>query len=335
MKRPIAIMLASAVLALPAVPEAARAELLHAFDPSAGEFPESVVSDRVGNVYASLTGDRGEIRRFTRDGDMTTHFELDPAPVESFGILGLATDGGFRIYAAVASFNPLTHGVWRIGRTGEGFRIPGTEQIRMPNDLVFDRRGFLYVTDTIEGSIWRIGKNNGDGRPVERWVQDPLLMGDGSAERAVPLGANGIALGRHKLFVAVTERAHVVSIDIQRDGSAGAVEIFASHPDLFSVDGLTTDRDGVLYGAIVSLAGEGLGRIMRILPDDAPEAVLGPEDGLQFVTNLDFGSHGPDRDTLYVANWDVIAGEFGLTPEPAIHAFELDALGRAAWCPAP
>lgn len=314
----------------------ARAELLHAFDPAVGEFPESVATDRWGNVYVSLIGETGEIRRLTRGGELVAHFEMDPSPTaESQGILGLTTDGGGRIYAAIASFDPRTHGVWRINRNGNGFRIPGTEAITFPNDLVFDRRGFLYVTDTLEGAVWRIGHNNGDGRPVERWVQHPLLMGDGSLGRATPLGANGIALRRNNLYVAVTERARVVSIKILPDRSAGNVDIFAEHPDLLTIDGITTDRDGNLYGAIVALNGTALGRIMRIEEDAPPEPILGPEDGLQMPTNLAFGTHHPNHNTLYVANWDAAAGDLELTPMPALHSFETEARGRLALCPAP
>lgn len=314
----------------------ARAELLHSFDPAAGEFPESVTTDRWGNVYVSLIGAAGEIRRLTRNGEMVPHFMMEPAPPpESQGILGLASDGGGRVYAAVASFDPRTHGVWRINRSGNGFRIPGTEAITFPNDLVFDRRGFLYVTDTLEGAVWRIGHNNGDGRPVDRWVQDPLLMGDGSLGRASPLGANGIALGHKNLYVAVTEGARVVSVRISRDGSAGPAEVFAEHPDLFTIDGITTDGEGNLYGAVVSLNGTQLGRIMRIEKDAPPESILGPEEGLQMPTNLAFGTRHPNRNTLYVANWDAAAGELGLTPMPALHAFETKARGRPALCPSP
>ena len=316
----------------------ANAEIIHAFDPAIGEFPESVATDRWGDVYVSLIGGAGEIRRFTRDGEMESFFQLDPPPPpDSQGILGLTTDGGGRIYAAVASFDPRTHGVWRIGRTGNGFRIPGTEAIVFPNDLVMDRLGFLYVTDTAQGAVWRIGHNNGFGRPVELWAQDPLLLGDGSAGRPVPLGANGIALGQQNLYVAVTEGARVVSIEIEPGPvrAAGEISVHVEHPDLFLIDGITTDRDGRLFGAVVSLNGMALGRIMRIEPDAAPQPILGPEDGLQLPTNLTFGTRGRDRNKLYVANWDAAAGELGLTPMPALHAFELEARGRPAMCPAP
>ncbi|RFF26308.1 MULTISPECIES: SMP-30/gluconolactonase/LRE family protein [unclassified Wenzhouxiangella] len=301
----------------------AGAEIIRSFDPSAGEFPEDVAPDRFGNLYVSITGDRGEIRRLDGQGGASPFFELDPAPLGSFGILGLTTDHYGHVYAAVASFDPATHGVWHIDSDGEGFRIPGSEEILMPNDLDFDRRGNLYATDTIMGAVWRIGPSRPNGRPVELWIHDPMLQASGALNPEVNLGANGIAIDDREVFVAVTEGASVVRIEIQPDGSAGAPEIFAQHPDLFAVDGLDIDHRGRLYGAIVGLRGEGLGRIMRIQPDAAPEPVLGPEDGLQFPTNLAFAKRAAGRQQIYVANWDVVAANLGVEPKPAVHTFHL------------
>lgn len=322
MKRLIANIVCTLLLAVVLAPRA-NAELVHAFDPAASEFPESVAPDHRGNVYVSMTGDRGEIRRFTSEGAMEVVFELDPAPVESFGILGLATDPFGRIYAAVASFNPATHGVWRINPDGGGFRIPGSEEIIMPNDLDFDARGNLYVTDTIFGAVWRIGSAGPDGRPVDLWVQDELLVGGGPVNENVDLGANGIAIDRGTAYVAVTERARVVAVDIQPDGTAGTPAVYAEHPDLLSIDGLDIDHLGRVYGAAVALRGQELGRIMRIRPDTAPEPVFGPADGLQLPTNLAFGTVRHGHQEIWIANWDVAAGQFGIDPQPALLKFKL------------
>ncbi len=308
----------TAICLLAAIPGSnAGAEIIRSFDPSAGEFPEDVAPDRFGNLYVSITSDRGEIRRLDGQGGASTFFELDPAPLGSFGILALTTDHYGHVYAAVASFHPATHGVWRIDSDGEGFRIPGTEEILMPNDLDFDRRGNLYVTDTIMGAVWRIEPSRPDGRPVELWIQDPALNPE------VDLGANGIAIDDREVFVAVTEGASVVRVEIESDGSAGTPEIFAQHPDLLAVDGLDIDHRGRLYGAIVGLHGEGFGRIMRIFPDAAPEPILGPEDGLQFPTNLAFAKRAMGQEQIYVANWDVVAANLGVEPKPAVHTFHL------------
>ena len=298
----------------------ARAEVIHAFDPAAGEFPESVATDLVGNVYFSLTGPAGTIGRVTPSGEMRIHFALEPAPSpDSFGILGLTIGPWGKVYAAVASFDPATHGVWRIDANGNGVRIPGTQAITMPNDLTFDHRGRIYVTDTLGGAVWRI---NVDGE-VAPWVEDPLLLGDGSSGRPVPLGANGIDFHADSLFIAVTEGARVVSVKIMSDGSSGQLEVMAEHPDLFLIDGIAADKSGRLLGAIVALNGTTFGRVMQIERGAAPEELLGPGDGLQLPTSIAFGRAGSEANKLFVANWDLAAGDLGATPMPALHQFEI------------
>ncbi|MDX2427815.1 MAG: hypothetical protein QNK22_03915 [Xanthomonadales bacterium] len=327
----------------------AGAEELVAFDPELNEFPESVSADVSGNVYVSLRGEKGEIRRIKPNGEMVLHFQLDPLPPEgSLGILGVLTDGPSQLFAAVASFDPATHGVWLVKRNGKAHRIEGSQDIVAPNDLVLDSDGNIYVTDVALGAVWRISREKGRGKSkgkskgwgkkgkggysVQPWVVDPLLAGNGSSGQGIPLGANGIAYHDGEIHVAVTEQAHIVSYDIQPDGSAGPGVIYAAHPSLFLIDGITVDSEGTLYAAVVALGGVGLGGILRVEQGQVPEVILGPADGLQFPTSVRFGSHPTDCDFLYVVNWDLLAPVLGLTPKPALHGFTLPYSGDAGTC---
>ena len=264
---------------------------------------------------------------------MALHFRLDPLPPEgSLGILGVRTDGPDKLFAAVASFDPATHGVWQIKINGKAHRIEGSQIIFAPNDLAFDDDGNIYVTDVILGAVWRMSPEEYGGYTVQLWVIDPLLAGNGISGQGIPLGANGIAYHDGRIHVAVTERAHVVSFDILNDGSAGPAEIYAAHPSLFTIDGITVDHEGTVYAAVVALGGVSLGRVMRIEEGQVPVEILGPADGLQFITSLTFGSHPTDCDYLYVVNWDVLAATIGLTPKPALHGFVLPYSGDAKTC---
>lgn len=319
-------------LYLLAVPVAGADELV-AFDPTQNEFPESVSADVSGNVYVSLQGGKGEIRRIKPNGEMVLHFRLDPLPPEgSLGILGVHTDGPGQLFAAVASFDPATHGVWWIKINGKAHRIEGSENIVAPDDLAFDDDGNIYVTDVILGAVWRMSPEGKGAYSVQPWVIDPLLAGNGSAGQGIPLGANGIAYHDGKIHVAVTEQAHIVSYDIQDDGSAGPAEIYAAHPSLFAVDGITVDSEGTVYAAIIALGGVTLGRIMRVEQGQVPEVILGPTDGLQLLSSVAFGSHPTDCDFLYVVNYDLLAPVLGLTPKPALHGFVLPYSGDALTC---
>lgn len=326
------ILLSLIFYALLYVPIAGAEELV-AFDPGLNEFPESVSADVSGNVYVSLQGSNGEIWRIKPNGEMALHFRLDPLPPEgSLGILGVRTDGPDKLFAAVASFDPATSGVWRIKINGKAHRIEGSEIMIAPNDLAIDDDGNIYVTDVILGAVWRMSPEGHGGYTVQLWVIDPLLAGNGISGQGIPLGANGIAYHDGRIHVAVTERAHIVSFDVLNDGSAGPAEIYAAHPSLFTIDGITVDHEGTVYAAVVALYGVTLGRVMRIEEGQVPVEILGPADGLQFITSLTFGSHPTDCDYLYVVNWDVLAAAFGLTPKPALHGFVLPYSGDATTC---
>ena len=326
------IQLSLIFCALLYVPIAAAEELV-AFDPELNEFPESVSADVSGNVYVSLQGSNGEIWRIKPNGEMALHFRLDPPPPESsLGILGVRTDGPDKLFAAVASFDPATHGVWQIKINGKAHRVEGSQFIFAPNDLAIDDDGNIYVTDVILGAVWRMSPEGQGAYSVQPWVIDPLLAGDGSSGQGIPLGANGIAHHDGRIHVAVTERAHIVSFDVLNDGSAGPAEIYADDLSLYLVDGITVDHEGTVYAAVVALYGVTLGRVMRIEEGQVPVEILGPADGLQFPTSVKFGSHPTDCNFLYVVNWDVLAGLFGLTPKPALHGFVLPYSGDATTC---
>ena len=311
----------------------AGAEELVAFDPGLNEFPESVSADVSGNVYVSLQGSNGEIWRIKPNGEMTLHFRLDPLPPEgSLGVLGVRTDGPDKLFAAVASFDPATHGVWQIKINGKAHRVEGSEIMIAPDDLAIDDDGNIYVTDVVLGAVWRMSPDGNGGYTVQPWVIDPLLAGNGISGQGIPLGANGIAYHDGRIHVAVTERAHIVSFDVLNDGSAGPAEIYAAHPSLFTMDGITVDHEGTVYAAVVALGGVSLGRVMRIEEGQVPVEILGPADGLQLITSLTFGSHPTDCDYLYVVNWDVLAATIGLTPKPALHGFVLPYSGDATTC---
>lgn len=51
------------------------------------------------------------------------------------GLLGLTVDRRGFLYAAVTSFDPATHGVWRINPSGAAQRLAGSNATFFPNAL--------------------------------------------------------------------------------------------------------------------------------------------------------------------------------------------------------
>ena len=217
-------MMLLAVLILPGV-VAAQAEVVwvREYDPTLSEFPEGLAVDLHGNIYVSMAV-LGEVRRISPDGAETLFYRFPP--VAAVQLLGLTVDALGNIYVCVFSpYAPDYQGVWRIDRRGGAEHLPGTEAIGLPNALAFDPQGNLYVTDSWvpgtaspEGSVWRIPR----GGEAEVWYQDGENLGGlGQIPGYPPLGANGIAYYQRALFVANTERGHIVRIPILPHGGPG------------------------------------------------------------------------------------------------------------------
>jgi sugar lactone lactonase YvrE len=290
-----------------AQPHAARAPILLqggpvvTFDASMGELPEGVATDRHGNLYVSIAP-LGQVRKITPDGSQSVLAVLDPALAPGVpGALGLAVDRAGGVYAALASFNPATRGVWRIDPTGAATRLPGSSNITFANAIAIGpAQDALYVTDTFRGAVWRIPS----GGAAEIWIEHELLVGTGAIRPDHrPLGANGIAYRHQAVFVANTDKGHVVRIPVRSDGSAGEPTVFAAGALLFSVDGIALDATGNVYAVEI-----GQHTLVRISRDGMDLTVLGSSaDGLDCPAGVTFGADGADLLNVYVTNFTVPA----------------------------
>lgn len=282
-------------------------ETLVRYDRSIGERPEGIVMDNAGNLYVSLAP-RGEIRKIDVFGSQTLFatFETGPGP----GVLGLEVDLMGNLYAAVASLNPASNGVWRVSPDGNKTRLPGSQKIFWPNGLAFDELGNLYVSESIAsltppggGGVWRITP----GGTAKVWANDVLLSGIPSLPPPFPpLGANGIAYRQGKVYVANTSRGQILRIPVEADGSAGPVEpvtvgILGNDSSLFPVDGIALDAQGNFYVLVI-----GSHKLVRLLPDGgAPTVLADVSDGLDFPASAAFGTVRGTRTTLFITNYSL------------------------------
>ena len=111
------------------------------------------------------------------------------------GLVGIALDADRRLYVA-----SLQHGILRFSPPSYEQEVYATipdlpacspmlpivcsptllDRVPFPNDMAFDAKGNLYVTDSFQATIWRIGED----RRAEVWFQSATFDG--------VLGANGI-----------------------------------------------------------------------------------------------------------------------------------------------
>jgi sugar lactone lactonase YvrE len=284
---------------------AGHAEVLVAFDPGEGRLPEGVAVDAEGNVYASLTT-IGELVKIPAGSTEAEPFGVIEGLAEGeFGPVGLAIDADGNVYSGAMSANPEANGVWRFdAASGEATKIAGSEGIAFANDVDVADDGTLYVSDTIGGAVWRAEP----GGPAELWIEDELLAGTGEAGFGFPIGANGIAVDGETVYVGVTEKAHVVAVLVNADGSAGEPSLFAQLPE--AVDGIAIDAAGYLISThpLANL-------ITRLGPDSELEVIATEADGLDRPSTIALRANEDGSTTAYVANFSIAMGtELGNGP---------------------
>ncbi len=314
----LAAIIGGVMIALTAVgPLAAepQARELVAFSPS--QFPEGLTVAPDGTILVGILS-TGEIMRVTPRGTASKFAQI---PLPKGGILvGLAAVDSTNLYALVFS-NDESNGVWSVSQ--HGMKVVQVAKLpvgALPNDLVLDRLGRLFITDTIGGRVFRVQTSGA----VETWAQDRLLLGNVAAPGPLgfPLGANGVALapGGDSLYVGVSEGARIVRIPIRADGSAGPLAVVAENPALDGADGIVVGPNGTIYVAV-----NAQNQIVAVDPATARVDVVASGSIFRFPAGPRFS---PDFKTLYVTNFDGLVF-FGLAPGPGktgLLAIDFDAL---------
>lgn len=181
---------------------------------------------------------------------------------------------------------------------------------RVPNAMVFDKAGNLYVSDSFQGAVFKIINPSGcaPSCTVQTLSHDPQLATAGFP----PFGANGLAFNSDEsaLFVANTGDDRVLKIT-DLSSVTPTVTVFAE--SLNGADGLVFDRkSGLLWvcanqaDEVVALNANGrivakLGEFRGIRRDGTPDGLLFPAspvivDDEIFVTNLAIALTGATGD---------------------------------------
>ena len=189
---------------------------------------------------------------------------------------------------------------------------------RVPNAMVFDGDGNLYISDSFQGAVFKISDPSGcvPNCAMDKLVQHPLLATAGFP----PFGANGLAFNSDEsvLFVANTGDDRVLKIRNPKSATP-TVTVFAE--SLNGADGLVFDkRTGLLWvcanqaDEVVALNSAGrivakLGEFRGINGNGTPDGLLFPAspvivDDEIFVTNLAAVLTNPD-----LTNPDLVGDE--------------------------
>jgi lactonase len=245
-------------------------------------FLEGPAFDRAGNLYISSLLD-SRILKITPEKKVTTILEQK-------GLLpnGIAFHKDGRMFVACSSGKLISLNPDGTNLNYIAARYQGKPAVF--NDLMFDPKGNLYVTDFIGhvgspvGGAYRF---SADFAKVEPVIEGLSL-------------ANGIALAPsgNELWVVETGRADIVFVQLMEDGITIRPPAGCTVPYRFTgggCDSMTVDADGNAYVCI-----NGQGRIVVLNPKGIPIAnviIPGRDEGMHLgVTNVKFK---PGTDEAY------------------------------------
>jgi sugar lactone lactonase YvrE len=156
------------------------------------------------------------------------------------------------------------------------------------------------------GAVWRIPP----GGAAELWVKHPLL--EGIALYGPHLGANGVAVNKDYVLVAVSFPARLVKIPIGQGGFAGEPQTMVPPEafraaQVFALDDIALDVHGNVYAASPA---SGPSRIIVGVSADGTQIVrLGPTDGFSAtVLSLAFGTRRGERQTIFAVTNNSFGG---------------------------
>jgi sugar lactone lactonase YvrE len=209
--------------------------------------PEGIARDPQGRLYAASFANArtASICVLDRNGRLLREIPVAAGPAGVVALLGELFTPGQGLYVVDFADGVLGHGrLLRIDPRTNGVAVLATG-FAAANAIAQDEDGSLFVSDSFAGTITKVAR---DGSRSAIWKQDALLTTKGFP----PFGANGVAFDREQrfLYVANTGDSRVLRIPVQRDGSAGAVEVFADGATLDARQGTTEalhGADGIMF----------------------------------------------------------------------------------------
>jgi sugar lactone lactonase YvrE len=278
------------------------------FDPAKGELPEGLAITDRGVTYVGFAP-TGEIVKVADDGSMSPVATL---PRGDGFLVGLAVDGRDRLFAALASFDDATHGIWRVRSDGSAKRVVSLPTDTFPNAIAFRGRR-MFVTDSFGGAVWRV--RHGHARI---WSQDDILLGDPTTD--LPIGANGLAFLGHYLYVTNDQKGRIVRIPVESGGRAGSPVLLTEDDALVGADGIAFDVRGNLYVAVNEQD-----KLVRMGPSGGMTILASRADGLDFPATPVFGDRPAHRTDLYLTNF---ALDLDRHPNPALLVLDVGVAGK-------
>jgi predicted ester cyclase len=249
-----------------------------------GTFIESLAAEPNGGFVMAIIY-AGVIERLTPRGKRVPIAQLPDHEMGFPGFICLVRAEDGTLY--VTYQRRADSGVWRVSPQGKGDLFARLPDGARPNGISFDGKGGLILGDN-RGGLWRV---NLASRKASRWIEHELL----SPRPMIGLfpAANGVQRRGSEILVANSDRGHFVSVQINADGSAGAVNRIA---DQVPGDDFGLDAAGNAYvtthpfNSIIKVTPQG----ERTIVGTPMNGILGPAAAIVVERR--------DGQWLYVAN---------------------------------
>jgi sugar lactone lactonase YvrE len=252
------------------------------------------------NSDGALSG-YGELFVFAPDGQLVEHF---PVRGSSPHLIGLVYQQSSK---SVLIADLGSGKVWKVDpksqKTTLFMTAPNAASAGL-NPLTIDSNDNVYVSDSLQGVIWKTGPNGGTPTPwyaLSNPGQNDLLLPTPNDNEPLipPFGGNGIEFNNEG---AMNTAYHsIVKIPVHSDGSAGTGVAFTT--GLNAPDGVAVDGDDNLW--VVANQGDEIvvvdptGKVIAKRGDFNGLTDDGSIDGLLFPASLSFSPNGK---VLYVTN---------------------------------
>ena len=285
--------------------------------PNGSGGPEGLTVGPDGNIYVasfgfdsqgSLTG-LGQLFVIAPDGHLLRHVGIQGSSPHLLGLAFHPLSGTLLVldFGAGTVLNVDSHtGASSVFSTITQNPLAANPTTPGLNALTFDKIGNVYVSDSFQGVIWKIGPTGG---PASIWVTDPLLATAG----VPPFGANGNEFNSTytTMFVANTGNDTILQIPVNSDGTAGKPSVFVN--SINGADGIVIDRHDNIWVA-ANQADEMVvidktGKVIAKLGDFEGVDEHGVPHGLLFPASPAFSADG---EWLYVSNLALDLRLFGL-----------------------
>ncbi|MFE5770236.1 hypothetical protein ACFQ7O_17950 [Streptomyces sp. NPDC056485] len=286
----LALLVAAPAAATPKPPDSPDTELSLAdprviahFDFEAGETPENIALEPDGSADLTLAIAR-QVVRVDRHGGKRVLATLPDVENPQTPLLGVAVVSGIvRTHDGTlyVGYNTGTaeSGIYRITPGRKLSKLVDMSPKGFVNGLALDEHlGLIYAADSVLGTVWRISL---DGEPeVTAWATGAAL------EPTAFIGANGIKVRGHAVWVSNFDRATLLRIPVDEDGSAGKTMTQAT--GLTGIDDFAfAGRGETVLAALNTTASE----LALVPPDGTHTIVLTKRDGLSGPTSVAVRHH--------------------------------------------